>query len=127
MLMPAKEELYEEGMLDFSMGEFDAAIAKFRQALDADPRYVDALHAMAEAHSRKGDVDTAIEIGKKVLELQPDQLAHTSMSRFYVKKGMKAEAEHHGAQARMAGWREDLKAAQAAGKPAPPPPQPEKH
>jgi hypothetical protein len=30
------------------------------------------------------------------------------MSRFYVKKGMIKEAEYHGAQSRVASWKEQL-------------------
>lgn len=91
------------------MGEFDAAIAKFQQALAIDPHYFDVWHALSETQYRKGDYDAAIAAGLKALEIQPqDPLAHTSLSRFYVKKGMIKEAEHHGAQARIASWKKEL-------------------
>jgi tetratricopeptide (TPR) repeat protein len=116
--MPTREELYDEGMFDFSMGEFDAAIEKFQQAIALDPGYFDAHHALGMAYYRKGMIDEAIATGLRALEIKPgDQLAHTSLSMYYVKKDMKPEAEHHAAQARVAGWREDLKQT----KPDPPP------
>ena len=109
--MPNKEQLYDDGMFDFSMGEFDTAIEKFKGALAQDPNFFDANHALGMAYYRSGRIDEAIATGLRSLELKPtDQLAHTSLSMYYVKKGLKAEAEHHGAQARIAGWREEIKA-----------------
>lgn len=108
--MPTKEELHDEAMFDFSMGEFDTAIEKFKQAIELDPNYFDAHHALGMAYYKKGMIDEAIAAGKRALEINPhDQLVHTSLSMYYVKKGMKAEAEHHSAQARVAGWKEQLK------------------
>jgi len=108
--MPTKEELYDEAMFDFSMGEFDSAIEKYKQAIALDPSFFDAHHALGMAYYRKGMIDEAIAEGLHSLEIKPgDQLTHTSLSMYYIKKGMKAEAEHHAAQARVAGWREDLK------------------
>lgn len=107
--MPSAEELYDDAMADFATGAFDAAVAKFRALLQADPRHFDAWHALSETLFRKGDLEGAIESGKKALALRPnDPLAHTSLSRFYVKKGMIQEAEHHAAQSRIAGWKEQL-------------------
>lgn len=108
--MPTKEELYDEAMFEFSMGEFDSAIEKYKQAIVLDPGYFDAHHALGMAYYRKGMIEEAIAEGLRALEIKPnDQLAHTSLSMYYIKKDMKAEAEHHAAQARVAGWREDLK------------------
>ena len=108
--MATKEQLYDDGMFDFSMGEFDAAIEKFKQALAEDPGFFDANHALGMAYYRMGLIDEAIATGLRSLELKPnDQLAHTSLSMYYVKKDMNPEAEHHGAQARIAGWREEIK------------------
>ncbi len=116
--MATREELYEEAMQDFALGEFPTAEEKFRRALELDANYFDAWHALAETRFRRGDLDGALAAGKRAIELRPDDpLAHTSMSRIYVKKGMVPEAEHHAAQSRIAGWKEQLQ------KPTPPTPQ----
>ncbi len=47
---------------------------------------------------------------------------HTNLSLFYLKAGDKARAEHHGAQARMAAWRIQIKQGAPAGEDNPPPP-----
>jgi hypothetical protein len=61
------------------------------------------------AHYRKGDYAAAIVEGHKAEELRPgEQLVHTNLSLFYMKAGDKEKAEHHGLQARIAGWRENM-------------------
>ena len=46
------------------------------------------------ALEKVGDLDAAIEAGKKLVELEPDEpLGHTSLSIFYQQKGMIPEAE----------------------------------
>src|SRR5216117_4030877 len=67
------------------------------------------------AFYRKGDYAAAIAEGHKAEQLRPkEQLVHTNLSLFYMKAGDKQKAEHHGLQARIAGWRENM-AAPAAG------------
>ncbi len=108
--MAGKEELYDEG-LDLAFDEdYPGAIAKYAAALEIDPGYVDALHALAMAQAESGDLDAAIETGKKLCEIAPDDiLAHTSLSTFYMNKNMIPEAEAESAKARMLDWKRQLK------------------
>jgi hypothetical protein len=69
-------------------------------------------------HYRKGDFATAIAEGHKAQTLKPnEQLVHTNLSLFYMKSGDKKTAEHHGLQARIASWKENM-APPPAGQPA---------
>ena len=105
----SKEDFYNRGMELFAEDKFDDAIAAFQQALDEDAGYTDALHALAMTYSHQGKVDDAIEVGKKLIEIAPDdELAHTSLSIFYQQKGMIAEAENIAAQARTLSWKRQL-------------------
>jgi tetratricopeptide (TPR) repeat protein len=107
--MATKEELYDEGIDLFGDGKLDDAIAKYREALAVDPGYVDAWHGIAIAYNELGQHAEAIEAGKKLCELTPDDvLAHTSLSRFYQAAGMVPEAEAEGAKARMLDWKRQL-------------------
>ncbi len=108
--MAAKEDLYDEG-LDLAFdGDYRGAIEKYREALDLDAGYTDALHAMAMAHAELGELDDAITVGKRLCELAPDDiLAHTSLSTFYMNKDMIPEAEAESAKARMLDWKRQLK------------------
>ena len=108
--MRAKEDLYDSAVDLFGEGKIDEAIATYEEALALDPTYVEALHGLAMAYAGKPDYDKAIEVGKRVCELTPDDiLAHTSLSMFYQQKGMIPEAEAEGAQARMLDWKRQLK------------------
>src|SRR5437764_2314114 len=110
--MPTKEDLYDEAVDLFGDGNHDAAIAKYREALAVDPSYVDAWHGLAMAYNDAGRHAEAIEAGKKLCELSPDDvLAHTSLSRFYQAAGMVPEAEAEGAKARMLDWKHQLQEA----------------
>jgi tetratricopeptide (TPR) repeat protein len=105
----SKEDHYNEGMELFTEDKLDEAIAAYQRALQEDPNYVDALHALAMTYAHQEKLDEAIEVGRKLIEISPnDELAYTSLSIFYQQKGMIAEAEHVAAQARTLGWKRQL-------------------
>ena len=100
------QEQYDDAMFDFSRGDFDGAIAKLKEVLAADPAHFDAQLALGMAYYRKGDYAAAIAEGHKAEQLRPkEQLVHTNLSLFYMKAGDKAQAEHHGLQAKIESWR----------------------
>jgi len=108
------QEQYDAAMFDFSRGEFTSAAEKLKQVLAQDPAYFDAQLALGMAYYRLGDFSVAIAEGHKAEKLRPkEQLVHTNLSLFYMKSGDKVTAEHHGLQARIAGWRAENAAAQS--------------
>ena len=130
-----QQERYDDAMFDFSRDDYDSTIAKLTALLAEDPAYFDAQLSLGVAYYRKGDFATAIIEGHRAEKLRPkEQLVHTNLSLFYMKAGNKVVAEHHGLQARIAGWREDpnaelqktqnpdLQMAKPAMPAAPPPP-----
>lgn len=89
-----KIELYKSGMMQFAQQDFAGAIEIFNRSLEIDPGYADAYQAMAHCHEKLGDLDAALACAKQAVEHNPDDfLAHTSLSIFYQRKGMIAEAE----------------------------------
>ena len=89
-----KIELYKNGMMQFAQQDFAGAIGTLTRALEVDPSYADAYQAMAHCHEKLGDLDAALACAKQAVEHNPDDfLAHTSLSIFYQRKGMIAEAE----------------------------------
>ena len=114
--MASKEDLYDQGLDLAFEGRFDEAIARYREALAIDPAYSDALHALAMAHAELDHLDEAITAAKRLCELTPDDiLAHTSLSTFYMRKGMVPEAEAESAKARMLDWKEQLAGPKSGG------------
>jgi len=108
------QEQYDAAMFAFSRGEFAAAVEKLKPVLAADPAYFDAQLALGMAYYRLGDYAAAVAEGHKAEKLRPqEQLVHTNLSLFYMKSGDKVTAEHHGLQARIAGWRAENAAARS--------------
>lgn len=133
--MATLQEQYDDAMFDFSTGDFDSCIARLKAILDQDPGYFDALLSLGMAYCRKGDYAAAIEAGHQAEKMRPnEQLVHTNLSLFYMRAGDKQKAEHHGLQARIASWRENMAPPAAPGtapgeepelkmaQPPPPPP-----
>lgn len=110
------QQEYDDAMFDFSRGEFARAISKLLAVLAQEPAHYEAQLALGMAYYRQGDLVSAIREGHKAERLRPkEQLAHTNLSLFYMKSGDKVTAEHHGLQARIAGWREDAARAKETG------------
>lgn len=104
-----KEDYYNQGMEHFAQERLDDAVAAYLRALDEDPDYADALHALAMTYAHQDKLDQAIDVAKRLITAAPDdELAYTSLSIFYQQKGMIAEAEEVGAKARTLGWKRQL-------------------
>ncbi len=110
MADPKAEDHYFAALDLFAEGRQDEAIAEYRKSVEIDPTFTDALHGLARAYQDAQRFDEAIEIAKKIAELDPDDiLAHTSLSILYQKKGMIPEAEAEGNKARILGWKQQLR------------------
>jgi Flp pilus assembly protein TadD len=108
--MASAEEFYERGVDLFSEGKHDEAIAAYRQALEIEPSFVDALHGLAMAQAEKGDLGAAIDTATRITEVAPeDPLGYTSLSMFHQRSGHIPEAEAAASQARIREWKQELK------------------
>ncbi len=103
-------EPYLRGLALFGKNQHGEAVAAYEEALAISPDWTDAMHGLSMAHMHLGNLDEAIRIGMRIVELDPDDaFAHTSLSMFYQRKGLIPEAEAEGAKARMISWKEELK------------------
>ena len=60
--------------------------------------------------------DAALVAADQALALRPDDLfINTTLSRIWMEKGDKATAEKYGAQAKILGWKDQLKNPTASG------------
>ena len=107
--MATDEAQFDDAMFDFSSGDYATAISKLQALLDASPDHFDAQLALGMAYYRLGDYPRAILEGHKAEKMRPhEQLVHTNLSLFYMKSGDKKTAEHHGLQARIASWKDNM-------------------
>lgn len=104
------QDQIDDATFDFTMGDNAAAVEKLEAITAANPDSFEAWHALTEVRFGGGAYDKALEAAEKALQLRPGDIhINTSLSRIWVEKGDKEKAEHYGAQARMLGWKDELK------------------
>jgi tetratricopeptide (TPR) repeat protein len=104
------EDLYYSALDSMAEGHLEKAVEIYQESLTADPTFTEAMHGLARALQDLQRFDEAIEVARRITEIDPDDvLAHTSLSVLYQKKGMIPEAEAEGAKARVLGWKQQLK------------------
>ena len=104
------ETHYYEAVDCLARNDIAAAIAGFRTSLEADPAYADAAHGLLHALKANGQFDEAIAVAQQLIASDPDDiLAHTSLSILHQHQGKIAEAETAATQAKLLGWKHELR------------------
>lgn len=112
---------YKEGLRLFGENKHSEAIVELRKTLEFSPDWTDGLHALAMTHMQAGDLEEAVAVGQRIVELDPeDPFAHTSLSMFYQRMNRIEDAESEAAKARMLSWKQELKENPDAPPPGPP-------
>ena len=110
------EELFYEGSDLHGEGRHEEAMACFDKCLAIDPNYGDAILGKAMVHLAREEFDDAIAQGKRLVDLDPDDvLAYTNLSVFYQRAGRIEEAEEAGAKARTLDWKRQLEEDETEG------------
>lgn len=110
MESPSIQDLVDEGTLDFTLGEIQAATEKLQSAIEKDPACFNAWLALAEVFLSEKELDQALEAAETAYSLNPEELhINTTLSRIWVQRGDKDKAEHFAARVRMISWKEELK------------------
>ena len=96
------QNLFDEANGHLAVGEFEEAIALYRNCVALDPGFFDGWHALGMELLKTGSVKEAIGCGLQSVTLQPnDLLAWTSLSQMYVRDGNIPEAEAAKGNARI--------------------------
>lgn len=104
------QSLIEDATADYALGENDLALEKLGRATAAAPDSFEAWHALAEVHFSQRHLDAALAAADRAHALRPSDLfINTTLSRIWMERGDKARAEHFGAQAKIASWKDQLK------------------
>jgi tetratricopeptide (TPR) repeat protein len=105
--MASKEELYDQAERLKDQGNLTEAVGLLQQAISIDPGYALAHSALAVYFGKLGQHDRAIEHGKKVCDLEPNEpFSYTALSVTYVRAGKIPEAEDAKARAHMLQFRQ---------------------
>ena len=104
------QALIEDATADYALGDSAAALAKLARATTDAPESFEAWHALAEINFSARHLDAALAAGERAHALRPtDLFINTTLSRIWMERGDKARAEQFGAQAKIAGWKDQLK------------------
>jgi predicted Zn-dependent protease len=104
------QTLIDDATFDHAMGDADAALAKLARATEAAPASFAAWHALAEVNFQLRHLDAALVAAERAHALRTDDLfINTTLSRIWMEKGDKPMAEKFGAQAKILGWKDQLK------------------
>jgi len=105
------QTLIDDATFDYVSGEAPAALEKLGRATAAAPDSFEAWHAVAEINLGLRRLDEALEAGERAHALRKhDPLVIATLSRTWMERGDKGNAEHYGAMARIQGWKEELSA-----------------
>ena len=104
------QDQIDDATFDFTLGDSESAITKLKRIPEANPESFAAWLALTEVLYSEGLQDAALEAAETAHQLNPEDIhINTSLSRIWVARGDKDKAEHFGAQARMLGWKDELK------------------
>ncbi|MDL5051076.1 tetratricopeptide repeat protein [Oscillatoria amoena NRMC-F 0135] len=99
------EELYDEANGEVALGNLEDALALYRQAVEANPEFIDGWQALAMACLKTNRPKEAVEAAKMAVHLDPDtQVTWTTLSLAYNKDGNVEKAEMAGAKAKVLSW-----------------------
>ena len=91
---------YEKAIDLFAAGKGDAAAEALLKIIEKEPAFFDAYETLGMIHYKAGRLDEAIRWAEKLAAICPaNAMAHTNLSVFYMKKGMKEKAEEEKAKA----------------------------
>lgn len=78
------------------LGQVEAALARYQQALEANPRSAEVHQALGSVASRLGELDRAVEHYSAALALAPDDPSlHYNLGTVLVEKGQDEQAIRH--------------------------------
>jgi predicted Zn-dependent protease len=104
------QSLIDDATFDYTMGDTDLAVEKLNRGVAAAPESFAAWHALAEINFSARRLDAALAAADRAHALRPDDLfINTTLSRIWMEKGDKPQAEKFGAQAKILGWKDQLK------------------
>ena len=105
-LLSTCDNYLKQGLNAYHKNNYNESKELLNKALSLYPRFASAVEALAIIEERLGNIEEAIELNKCFAELDPnDTIAHTNLSRLYMKKGWKEKAEEELKQATLLSYK----------------------
>lgn len=103
----AASRVSHDALAAYHRDDFETARDLFERSLEILPDHAEGLEGLGMTLERMGDLDEAIRVNAHYADLHPMAvMAHTNLSRLYMFKGLKQEAEDEQAKATMIKFRE---------------------
>ena len=103
------QQQVQEAILDFTMGDYDAALKKLDAVLDATPDAFEALLAKTEVFYASGRYKDALVSAELAEKTSPEDVhLKTSLSRIWMQLGDTKTAEKYAAEAKMLTWKAEI-------------------
>jgi folate-binding protein YgfZ len=103
----AAARVCDEALKAYHRDDFETARGLFERSLEILSDHADALEGLGMTLERMGDLDAAIRVNSRYADQHPMAvMAHTNLSRLYMFKGLKEEAEDEQAKATMIKFRQ---------------------
>ena len=110
-------QLTADATLEYIQGNNKEALSILDQAIALDEACFDAWLAKAEIFYSTRDLNSALAAAEKALEINSQSvLVNTTLSRIWIERGDKKQAEHFSLQARRLGWKEYIQKGKRACK-----------
>jgi len=82
------EVRYNSGVVNLEAGDYDAAIASFREAIRINPNAAVAYDYLSAAYASVGKLDEAIAYGERAVQIDPSLASvHSNLAASYITKG----------------------------------------
>jgi len=103
------QQQVQEAILDFTMGDYDAALKKLEAVLEGTPDAFDALLAKTEVLYASERYDEALVTAERAEKTSPEDVhLKTSLSRIWMQLGDTNTAEKYAAEAKMLTWKAEI-------------------
>lgn len=71
---------------DIENPDVEKAVSDLEKALELDPKFIDALFAMAAAQKKLGEYHKALEYLEKLIEIEPDAIQAKALKKLILQK-----------------------------------------
>ncbi len=100
------KDFFELGLRCYYKSEYTLAKKWYEKAIEVSPKSIEVVEALAVLEEKLGDFKQAIALNKKFAQIDPMAvMAHTNLSRLYMKIGLIDEAEKEKGKATLLGFK----------------------